>query len=127
MRSPGVRRVLMRVIPPRWVGSRCLFLAHRPGGTVTKSGREIMEILEAYDLTGCAHSAAGLAGCDPKTVRRLVGLRDRGLPVTGPGRRERLIDPFADKVEEWVERSRGHVRADVVHERLVAVGFEGDE
>ncbi|HET9253847.1 MAG TPA: IS21 family transposase, partial [Pseudonocardiaceae bacterium] len=86
-----------------------------------------MEILQAYDLTGCAHSAAALAGCDPKTVRRLVGLRDRGLLVTGPGRRERLIDPFADKVEEWVERSRGKVRADVVHERLVAVGFEGDE
>ncbi|MGH3864715.1 MAG: IS21 family transposase [Pseudonocardiaceae bacterium] len=86
-----------------------------------------MEILEAYDLTGCAHSAAGLAGCDPKTVRRLVELRDRGLPVAGPGRRVRLIDPFADKVEEWVERSRGKVRADVVHERLVAVGFAGDE
>jgi len=29
-----------------------------------------MEILEAYDLTGCAHSAAELAGCDSKTVRR---------------------------------------------------------
>jgi len=56
-----------------------------------------------------------------------VERRDWGLPVTGPGRRARLIDPFADKVEEWVDRSRGHVRADVVHQRLVAVGFEGDE
>ncbi|MGH3830753.1 MAG: hypothetical protein ACRDRS_09950 [Pseudonocardiaceae bacterium] len=26
-----------------------------------------------------------------------------------------------------MDRSRGHVRADVVHERLVAVGFDGDE
>ena len=86
-----------------------------------------MEILEAYDLTGSAHSAAALVGCDPKTVRRAVERRDRGLAVTGPGRRVRLIDPFAEKVEEWVDRSRGHVRADVVHERLVAVGFEGDE
>ncbi|MBV9312176.1 MAG: IS21 family transposase, partial [Pseudonocardia sp.] len=92
-----------------------------------KDDREIMEILEAYDLTGCAHSAAELVGCDPKTVRRCVQRRDRGVPVSGPGRRERLIDPFVDKVEEWVDRSRGHVRADVVHERLVAVGFEGDE
>ena len=92
-----------------------------------KDDREIMEILEAYDLTGCAHSAAELAGCDPKTVRRCVERRDRGLAVTGPGRRKRLIDPFADKVEEWVDRSRGHVRADVVHQRLVAVGFDGDE
>jgi hypothetical protein len=97
------------------------------GGPVKKDGREVMEILEAYDLTGCAHSAAGLVGCDPKTVRRHVERRDRGLAVTGPGRWVRLIDPFAEKVEEWVERSRGHVRADVVHERLVVVGFEGDE
>jgi hypothetical protein len=42
-------------------------------------------------------------------------------------RRPRLIDPFADKIEEWVDRSRGRVRADVVHERLVTVGFDGDE
>src|SRR5262249_15050195 len=97
------------------------------GGTVKKDDREIMEILEAYDLTGCAHSAAELARCDPKTVRRHVERRDGGLPVTGPGRRERLIDPFVDKVEEWVERSKGKVRADVVHERLIAVGFGGDE
>ena len=92
-----------------------------------KDDREVMEILEAYDLTGCAHSAAVLAGCDPKTVRHHVERRDRGLVVAGPVRRARLIDPFVDKVEEWVDRSRGHVRADVVHERLVAVGFEGDE
>jgi len=38
-----------------------------------------------------------------------------------------LIDPFLGKVEEWVDRSNGHVRADVVHERLLAVGFDGDE
>ena len=92
-----------------------------------KDDREIMNILEAFDLTGSAHSAAQLAGCDPKTVRHWVGQRDRGLPVGGPGRRERLIDPFLGKVEEWVDRSKGHVRADVVHERLAAVGFDGDE
>ena len=92
-----------------------------------KDDREIMNILEAFDLTGSAHSAARLAGCDPKTVRHWVAARDRGLPVGGSGRRPRLIDPFLDKVEEWVDRSKGHVRADVVHERLVAVGFDGDE
>ncbi len=92
-----------------------------------KDDREIMNILEAFDLTGSAHSAARLAGCDPKTVRHWVAQRDRGLPVGGPGRRERLVDPFLGKVEEWVDRSKGHVRADVVHERLVAVGFDGDE
>jgi hypothetical protein len=94
---------------------------------VKKDDREIMEILEAFDLTGNAHSAAQLVGCDPKTVRRWVAQRDWGLPVGGPARRPRLIDPYLAKVEEWVDRSHGKVRADVVHERLVAVGFGGDE
>ena len=40
-----------------------------------KNDREIMEILEAFDLTGCAHSAAQLAGPDR---RQLV---DRALGV----------------------------------------------
>jgi hypothetical protein len=31
------------------------------------------------------------------------------------------------KIEEWVERSQGKVRADKLHERLVLLGFTGDE
>jgi transposase len=86
-----------------------------------------MEILEAFDATWCAHSAADLVGVDPKTVRRYVEARDQGRPVTEPSRRPRLIDPHLAKIEEWVERSEGKVRADVVHERLVGLGFTGDE
>jgi len=41
--------------------------------------------------------------------------------------RPKLIDPFLDKVEEWVDRSEGKVRADVAHDRLVAMGFSGTE
>ena len=94
---------------------------------MTKSGREIMEIIEAFDLTRCAHSAAELAGCDAKTVVRYVARRDGGLDPVAPSRRPRLIDPYLDKVEELVDRSRGNIRADKVHERLVAMGFAGDE
>jgi hypothetical protein len=64
---------------------------------------------------------------DPKTVRAYVAARDAGRPAGGPARRERLIDPFLGKVEEWVETSEAAVRADVVHERLVVLGFTGDE
>lgn len=92
-----------------------------------KSDREIMEILEAFDATGCANSAAPLAGVDPKTVRRYVAKRDAGRPVDEPVQRPRLIDSFLPKIEELVETSEGVVRADVVHERLVAMGFTGDE
>src|SRR5215469_6804992 len=87
-----------------------------------------MEILEAYDLTRCAYSAGQLAGCDPKTVKRYVALREAGggdpLP---PAPRPKLIDRFLPKVEELVENSKGRIRADKVHERLVAMGFVGTE
>src|SRR4051812_29940789 len=86
-----------------------------------------MEILEAFDAAGCAHSAARLAGVDPKTVRRYVARRDAGEALDAPVARPKLIDPFLAKVEELVETSEGAVRADVVHERLVAMGFAGDE
>ncbi|MFX0538187.1 hypothetical protein ACQBAT_02795 [Ornithinimicrobium sp. Y1847] len=86
-----------------------------------------MEILEAFDATECAHSAAQLAGADPKTVRRYVAARDAGAPVTGPGRRPRIIDEHMPKIEEWVDRSEGKARADVIHARLVGLGFTGTE
>ena len=92
-----------------------------------KSAREIMEIFEAFDKTGSAHSAARLAGVDPKTVRRLVAARDAGIPADGPGRRDRIIDPFQAKIEELVDVSEGLIRADKVHERIVVLGFTGDE
>lgn len=92
-----------------------------------KSDREIMEILEAFDATQSAHSAAQLAGVDPKTVRRYVAARDQGRPVSGPGRRPRMIDEHMGKIEEWVERSEGSARADVIHGRLVGMGFTGTE
>jgi transposase len=94
---------------------------------VTKSGREIMEILEAYDLTGCAHSAAQLAGTDRKTVLRYVTLREAGRDPAVPARRPRSADEFAGKVEELVDRSSGKIRADVVHRRLTAMGYAGSE
>jgi hypothetical protein len=62
---------------------------------------------------------------DPKTVRRYVAARDEARPVTGPARRPRIIDPYLAKIEEWVDRSQGKVRADIVHERLEGVGFGG--
>jgi len=74
-----------------------------------KSREEIMEILEAFDLTGSLRSAAELAGCSPNTVKQWVERRDAGElgDPTGPVRRDRITDPFAEKVEELVERSPG--------------------
>lgn len=107
---------------------RVLTLAlDRTGETVTKSDREIMEILEAFDLTGCAYSAGQLAGCDPKTVQRYVSLRDVGGDPFVRAARPKLIDVFLPKVEELVDRSKAKIRADKVHERLLVMGFTGTE
>lgn len=95
---------------------------------MTKIDREIMEILEAFDLTRCPHSAARLAGCDPKTVSHYVELRDSGQSLYVPSRRPKIIDDYVEKIEELVERSGGKVRADVVHsDHVVPMGFTGDE
>jgi len=92
-----------------------------------KSAGEAVGILEAFDLTGSLRDAAELAGCSPNTVARYVRLRARGRPLDEPVRRSQLIDPHPGKVEERVERSHGKVRADVVHDKLRALGFEGSE
>lgn len=88
-----------------------------------------MEILEAFDLTGSYRSAAELAGCSHHTVAEWVARRDSGgLPVLGePTQRPKLVDPFMAKIEEWVERSDGRVRADVAFERLQALGYGGSD
>ena len=92
-----------------------------------KSDEEIMEILEAFDLTASYRAAAELAGCDHHTGARYVAERDKGRDPAAPVRRARALDPFADKIEEWVERSRGLIRADAAHRRLVAMGYAGSE
>lgn len=92
-----------------------------------KSAEEIMEILEAWDLTGSYRDAGELAGVSHHTVARYVAARDAGRLVAQAATRPQLIDEFLAKVEEWVEHSKGKIRADVAHEKLLALGFTGSE
>jgi transposase len=92
-----------------------------------KSAEEIMEILDKYDLTKSFRAAAELAGCSHHTVAHYVDLRDRGEGPDQPPVRPQLIDPFLAKVEEWVEHSKGKVRADVAHDKLLTLGYAGSE
>ena len=87
-----------------------------------------MNILEAFDLTASLRDAGELAGCSPNTVGHYVAARAAGRLVPGrPAARPSVIDEFLPKLEELVERSRGKVRADVAHDKLVAMGFAGSE
>ncbi len=94
-----------------------------------KDGKQVTEILEAFDLTGSCRAAAGLAGCWPNTVVDWVDRRDGGElgDLAGPARRERTLDVFLPKIEEWVDRSDGKIRADVCHEKLEVFGFDGSD
>lgn len=94
-----------------------------------KDGKQVTEILEAFDLTRSFRSAGELAGCSPNTVAAWVDKRDRGDlgDLAGPVRRERMLDPFMAKIEEWVDRSNGKIRADVCFARLQALGYTGSE
>jgi hypothetical protein len=55
-----------RVLTGRY--SRLRRVVDACGRAVLKSSEEVMEILEAFDLTGTLRGAAQLAGCDHKTV-----------------------------------------------------------
>ncbi len=103
-------------------------LKHRlPEGTVMKDAGEIMNILEAYDLVGTLRGAAELAGCDHHTVARYVQRRDAAADPAAAAARPRVTDPWLAKIEEWVEKSHGNIRADVVHDKMVAMGYDGSD
>ena len=88
---------------------------------------EIMELLEYYDLTGSYRAAAALAGVDHHTVRAKVAARAAGLDATMRIERAKVSDPFADKIVEWIDASQGRIRADRVHAKLEAMGYQGSE
>jgi hypothetical protein len=92
-----------------------------------KSAEEIMNILEAYDLTGSLRDAAELAGCSHHTVARYVTERERGRAPGAAARRAGVIDEFLPKLEELVDRSKGKIRADKAHEKITAMGYGGSE
>jgi hypothetical protein len=83
---------------------------------------EIMNILEAYDLTGSFRDAGELAGCSHHTVARYVRAREEGRLVPEAAQsRPGVIEGFLPELEELVERSKGRVRADVAHERRILI------
>ena len=72
--------------------------------------------------------AAQLAGCRPEDGGALCrGCAMRAATRSGGTGGRKAIDPFLDKIEEWVEESAGKIRADVAHRKLSAMGFTGNE
>ena len=84
-------------------------------------------MLEAFDLTGSLRDAGELAGVSHHTVGRYVAAREGGALSERPAARPQLVDEFLPKLEEWIERSHGKLRADRAHEKLTALGYTGSE
>jgi transposase len=84
-------------------------------------------MLEAFDLTGSLRDAAELAGCSHHTVAKHVAARDAGQLTDQAAQRPMLIDEYLPKIEEWMEHSGGKIRADVAHDKLLALGYQGSE
>lgn len=85
-----------------------------------------MEIIEIFDLTKSISATSQLCGVDRKTVRKLITARSSGTLSTYP-ERVKVSDPFEEKIMEWIEKSSGKVRADVIHEKLTSMGYAGSE
>ena len=87
-----------------------------------KTSEEAMEILEAFDATRLVARRSGARRLRSHDGRARVRAREDaggGLPVH--------VRCVRGKIGEWVARSRGNVRADVCHEKLVAMGYQGSE
>ena len=69
---------------------------------------------------------ASWPGFSHHTVARYVAARESGLVAAGVVRPQ-LIDEFLPKVEEWIERSNGKLRADVAHDKLLALSYACSE
>ena len=39
----------------------------------------------------------------------------------------KVAGAFVDKIEEWIKRSNGRIRAAVLHDKLVALGYAGSQ
>ncbi len=73
--------------------------------------------------TGSYRAAAELCGCSHQTVKKAVEDRNAGLPPAT--RRARTIDDWRDLLETWVCDSKGKIRGDKAHDKLVALGYAG--
>src|SRR5450756_683804 len=92
----------------------CQHTQRRKGRGRMKSAEEIMNVLEAYDLTGSYRDAAELAGCSHHTVAHYVALRAAGKLTAGQGARRPLArsDPGGRGAPETGRDGLHRLRAD---------------
>jgi hypothetical protein len=74
------------------------------------------ELLEVYDLTKSYRDTAVLCGVDHHTAARVVAARAvAGALPDEEAVCSKVVGAFVDKIAEWIDRSDGRIRADVVY------------
>lgn len=84
-----------------------------------------MEILAAFDLTQSYRGAAEICGVSHNTVHSYVKAREAGAQAPIARRRGRITDPYLPTMMSLVEQSKGKMRGDVLHGKLVDKGYTG--
>lgn len=101
----------------RWAGRSASFGRSRSMCQMCQALKFGAECADAQERTPSAsmmtRRVRELAGCSHHTVQRYVARRAAGGELDETAARPQLIDAYLAKVEEWVERSHGKVRADV--------------
>jgi hypothetical protein len=54
-------------------------------------------------------------------------VREAGGVPARPAARALVVEEYLPKLGEWMERSKGRLRADVAHDKLLGLGFTGSE
>jgi hypothetical protein len=86
-----------------------------------KSAEEIMEILEAFDLTGSYRPPPSWLAA---IIAPSPAIPPPARPPGSPPTQAILFELHRAKLEEWMDRSRSKPRADVAHNKLVVLGYQ---
>ncbi|RAX45724.1 IS21 family transposase, partial [Arthrobacter sp. AQ5-05] len=70
-------------------------------------------------------ATAEICGVSHNTVRAFIKDRDEGRQPGRDRRTSTKAEPFTEQIEAWVKTSQGKIRGDIVHERLVNLGYTG--
>jgi hypothetical protein len=114
--SPRVVRrvVIVEALPRLTVAVSTQSPLPRKGPPLSKTARERMDVIAAYESVGTYRGAAEICGTTHKTVRRMVEADQAELAGASPvERKERShnYDPVAELVTQRVKETSGRISA----------------
>ena len=91
---------------------------------MSKTARDRMDVIAAYECVGTYRGAAELCGTTHKTVKRIVDAHESGEPAEREGRGHNY-DEVADLVAQRVAKTQGKISAKRLLPTVRAAGYQG--